>query len=73
MSLFDQSELAALSFRSQQDTLDFGRHSPQHSNRLIVSQKVDFPQLYKEGKLHVVFERAARADATKYDLVLFAV
>jgi hypothetical protein len=69
----DQSESAALCFRSHQDALDFGRHSAEYSNRLMVSQKVNFPELYKEGKLHVVIECTSRADSTKYDLVFFAV
>jgi hypothetical protein len=73
MTLADESKSAALCFRSQEDALNFGRHSAEYSNSLIVSHNVNFPEFYKEGKLHVVVKYASRTDAAKYDLVFLAI
>lgn len=75
-TLLDQSDPAALPFRSHQDALDFASHGAEHTNRVLAANNlVNVVERYRESSLEikVASDAAWVGNAGKCYLVFFAI
>jgi hypothetical protein len=70
---FDKSDTAALSFRTQQDALDYASDVVQDGNDRLAAQGFNFIERYRKGELNIVVKIKSKRRMGKRDLVFRAV
>lgn len=64
---------ARLSFGSQDDALDFARHSAERGRGWLAAHSLDIPERYCNGNLSIVLRIAPYGERCECDLVIFSV
>lgn len=75
-ALLNETDPAALPFRSHQDALDFASHGAEHANRILAANNlVNVVERYRKGdiELKLALDLIGVRGARKYHLVFFAV
>jgi hypothetical protein len=71
--LLEQADPPRLRFDSQDDALNFARHSIKRSQHWLASHSLNWPERYKKGEIDIVLQISTDAGDRKNDLVFFAV